>query len=111
MKKTGIVLVSVVTVGVMVTAGVVLAADNGNPFTGSPQICQVAGPPGQMGNGPMRMAQTIASLANKPVEEVLKAKKPGVSWWEVAEKFGVNLDQVFEKGYTGNGFCRALNYN
>lgn len=124
MKRTGLLLMGVVVIGGMLTTGVVMAAGNGNAGNNNgtpatPGNCQMVGQQGQMGKGQARMAQTIATLANKPVDEVLKTKQPGVTWLQVAEKFGVkqeqfmqeNMKQHMQNGGTCNGPCQAATTN
>lgn len=69
-------------------------ATKGNGTPGTPGNCQMANQQGQMGKGQAKMAQTIATLANKPVDEVLNAKQPGEAWLQVAEKYGVKQEQI-----------------
>ena len=51
------------------------------------------------------MADTIAKLANKPVEEVLKEKAPGVTWLDVAEKYGLKIEDVRAEHIANNANC------
>lgn len=125
MKKAGLILVGALVIGSMVATGAVMAAGNGNNANGNgnpgnPGNCQMIGQQGQMGKGKARMAnqqgqmgkgnarmaQTIATLAKKPVDEVLKAKQPGVTWLQIAEKYGVKQEQIQQenmKRYQQNG--------
>jgi hypothetical protein len=107
MKKTGLMLVGALIIGGMVTTGVVMAAGNGNACNGNgtpgtPGNCQMIGQQGQMGKGQGKMAQTIATLANKPVDEVVKAKQPGETWLKVAEKYGVKQEQIQQENMKQN---------
>lgn len=48
----------------------------------------------QYGPGWTRMAIVIAKLADKPVDEILKAKDTNNTWLQVAEKYGVTREQI-----------------